>query len=130
MLINFATLAMLALYLSIGVCGVLLLRRHGIWRVAGVILIFQALLLIVAQVLASTYPIGFEPYIRLPFWEVLLQAGITLLALGGAALLAYAVARWLDRKLAYSRRRGLVLAPVLLLIPSLALAGMFGLGQA
>ncbi len=124
MLITFATLALLALFVSIGIYGVTLMRRRGIRRVVGVVLVLQALLAIGAQVALSTLPFGIgEPLIRVPFWEALSQATISAVALGAAALV-FLASRRIGLRLPQSRRPRLAAAGALLALPLLATLGL------
>jgi glucose/arabinose dehydrogenase len=125
-LIALALLTALACAAAAGLA--LALRGRGRWRLAGVLLATEALLLLALQVLLASVPLlGLEPSIAVPIGPLLLQAASTLLAVGGGAALVWLAWRGLGR-LATSRRRlavGLALAGV----PTLALAGLAGLWQ-
>ncbi|HEU4322575.1 MAG TPA: PQQ-dependent sugar dehydrogenase [Roseiflexaceae bacterium] len=130
MLMMFATLALLTLYACLGVGGVLLLRRPG-RRVAGAVLLAQALLLLGAQIALSTLPFGIgEPLIRVRFTETLLQAALALAAVLGVGVLAWWAGPRLAARLAGMRRPGLAAGALLALLPLLAAAGMAGMVRA
>jgi glucose/arabinose dehydrogenase len=111
---------LLGLYAAAAVSGGLLaVRGRGWWRVAGALLLLEALLALGAQVALSTLSPGLgEPYIRVALAQTLT------LALGGAAALAAATGlvvagvRWGRQQ----RRRGAV--ALLVTLPLLAAAAM------
>lgn len=131
MLLNVLTLALLTLYCCIGVGGVVLARRRRGWlRVVGVVLVFEALLALVMQVVLSTLPFGIgEPLIRVPLRTILAQTGANLAAIGGVATLVYFGARWLNRTRLGTSRRTLPFT-ALALLPLLAGGSMYGMMRA
>jgi glucose/arabinose dehydrogenase len=130
MLITFATLVLLALFVSIGVYGANLVRQPGTRRVVGAILVLQALLLIAAQVALSTLPFGIgDPLIRVPFWPTLLQASGSVAAIGAAALV-YLASRWIGQRLPAARRPRLATTGALLAVPLVAALGLGALVRA
>jgi putative membrane-bound dehydrogenase-like protein len=139
MLLTFATLAVLAFCISVGVAGVALLRRaRGAWRAVGAVLLAQALLATAALVALSTIPFGIgEPLIRVPFRDILIQVLGSAVAIGGVAGLVYLVARRAGARLAQqpgpSPRAGgrrLAAAGLLVVVPLVAAASMAGLVRA
>src|SRR5436305_14667329 len=107
MLLTFATLAVLAFCISVGVVGAMLLWRGRGWRIMGGVLLAQALLFTAALVALSTVPFGIgEPLIRVPFREVMLQVLGSAAAIGGVAALVYLIARAAAARLARSRAPG------------------------
>lgn len=129
MALMFASLALLALLLCLAVYGALLLRRPG-RRIAGGALLLLAGVLLALQVVLSTFPFGIgDPLIRVDFWQLLQQAGLVLAALGMAAGLVAATARWLAPRIARSRRPGLATAALLLLLPVTAGGTMYGMAR-
>lgn len=128
-MIAFATLLMIALLLSLAASGVYLLRKRPGWRVFGVVLLVEALLLLALQVALSTIPFGIgEPLIRVQFRDLLLQTAAGVLAIAGGAALVWAATRWLLRRGA--RRRRMTFAAVALLIPVVGSASMYGMTRA
>ncbi|HEU5100550.1 MAG TPA: PQQ-dependent sugar dehydrogenase [Roseiflexaceae bacterium] len=137
MLLMFATLAVLAFCISVGVAGVALLRRaRGAWRAAGAVLLAQALLAAAALVALSTIPFGIgEPLIRVPFRDILIQALGSAVAVGGVAGLVYLIARHASAWQAQAHGRGaanrrLAAAGLLLAVPLVAAGSMAGLVRA
>jgi glucose/arabinose dehydrogenase len=142
MLLNFATLAVLAFCISVGVVGAALLRRNPDsgrgGRIIGGVLVAQALLLTATLVVFSTLPFGIgEPLIRVPFRDMLLQTLGSAAALGGVAGLIYLIARWARARLARAQGPGqqragrrLAAAGLLLAIPLVAAGSMAGLVRA
>ncbi|GAB4201979.1 MAG: hypothetical protein OHK0022_24610 [Roseiflexaceae bacterium] len=130
MLMTFATLALLTLYVCLGVGGALLLRQSG-RRAVGAALLVQALLLAGVQIALSTLPFGIgEPLIRVPLAGLLLQAAVALVAVLGVAGLAWWAGPRLVARLQGARRPGLAVAALLTLLPLLAAAGMAGMARA
>lgn len=130
MLITFATLALLALFVGIAIYGATLMRRSGARRVAGAALALQALLAIGAQVALSTLPFGIgEPLIRVPFWETLAQVAISAAALGVAALV-FLTGRRIGARLPQARRPRLAAGGALLALPLVATLGLGLLARA
>jgi putative membrane-bound dehydrogenase-like protein len=129
MILTFATIALLTIWLGLLLWGARLIRRRG-WRLIGAVLMTQALLLFALQVALSTIPFGIgEPLIRVPLRETLLQTGLILLAIGGTAALLLVLGRVLSRWLA-GRSRPRLRASVLLLIPPLLAAGtLYGMAR-
>jgi glucose/arabinose dehydrogenase len=131
MLISLASLALLALFASIGCVSLLLLRRSRISRLLGVVLVVEALLALGAQIALSTIPFGIgEPLIRVKLRDTLVQAGCSLLVILGAAALVYWGGRLLSQKSLFQRRRGIGSAALLLAVPLLGGASMYGLSRA
>jgi putative membrane-bound dehydrogenase-like protein len=139
MLLTFATLAVLAFCISVGVAGAALLSRsRGAWRAAGAVLLAQALLATAALVALSTIPFGIgEPLIRVPFRDIMIQVLGSAVAIGGVAGLVYLVARQVGPRLALGpgsgpRGGGRKLAAVglLLVVPLVAAGSMAGLVRA
>jgi len=129
MALTIGSLALLALLLCLAVYGALLLRRPG-QRLAGGTLLLLALALLALQVVLSTFPFGIgDPLIRVPFWQLLQQTGMILAALGVAAGLVLAVARWLAPRVARSRRPRLATAGLLLLLPVAAGGAMYTMAR-
>src|SRR5438874_1403661 len=120
MLLTFATLAVLAFCISVGVAGVALLRRVRGWRIVGGLLLAQALLATAALVALSTVPFGIgNPLIRVPFRDMLVQTLGDVAAIGGVAALIYLIARWARTRLTRApgeKRAGRRLAAAVLLI--------------
>jgi glucose/arabinose dehydrogenase len=128
---TFATLGLLTLYVSIGVCGVLLLRKRGLRRLVGVVLLLQALLATAIQVVLSTLPFGIgEPLIRVPFGEALFYIFGGIATIGAVAGLVYIGGHWIDKRLQQTRYRRLLLIGLLLAVPLLAPASMLGMVRA
>src|SRR5215212_3163308 len=123
MLLTFATLAVLAFCISIGVVGVALLWRG--WRIVGGVLLAQALVLTAALVALSTVPFGIgEPLIRVPFRAMLVQTLGTAAAFGGVVALVYLIARMIGgiptkegARLPQGNRRRLGVVGLLIAIP-------------
>jgi len=136
MLLTFATLAVLAFCISIGVVGAALLRRGRGWRLVGGVLLVQALLATAALILLSTLPFGIgEPLIRVPFRDILVQTLGSAAVIGGVAALVYLIARWARRRLLHEpgeKRAGrrLAAAGLLMAIPLVAAGSMAGLVRA
>jgi glucose/arabinose dehydrogenase len=138
MLLTFATLAVLAFCISIGVAGVILLRRaRGGWRAVGAVLLAQALLAAAALVALCTVPFGIgEPLIRVPFRDILIQVLGSVAAIGGVAGLVYLLARRAGAHLAPEHagerpgRRRLAALGLLLAVPLVAAGSMAGLVRA
>ena len=131
MLVTFATLGLLALFLGVLVFGVLLLRRTGWARLLGIVLVVEALLALTAQIALSTLPFGIgEPLIRVGFREIALQALATIgiaLAVGTALV---ALVRWSQHTTLRGARRATVVTAALLLVPVVGALGLYGLAQA
>ncbi len=129
MLITFATLALLTLFLGLAACGAWLLwRGRGRWRLAGAALLLEGLLALAAQALLSTYPVGIgEPLIRVPFAATLLQAAATLAAVIGVGALVVWLARWAARRFATGGRRGAAFGALLVSLPLIAGLALYGL---
>jgi glucose/arabinose dehydrogenase len=126
MLITAATLALLTLFVGLGVCGVLLIRRRR--RVVGGILLVQALLLTAALVALATVPVGIgNPLIRVPLGEVTLQAGAALLSIVLIGGLLYLLARMVIKRLQAPRTQRVASLGLLLTLPVAASASMAGL---
>jgi glucose/arabinose dehydrogenase len=131
MLLTFATLAVLAFCISIGVVGAALLRRGRGWRIAGGVLLAQALLLTAALVALSTVPFGIgEPLIRVPFRDMLMQTLGSVAVIGGVAALVYVIARVTGARLPQGRARRLAAAGLLIAVPLVAAGSMAGLVRA
>lgn len=139
MLLTFATLAVLAFCISVGVAGVALLRRgRGSWRAAGAVLLVQALLATSALVALSTIPFGIgEPLIRVPFRDIMIQVLGSAAAIGSAAGLVYLIARRAGARMAQepgassrAGRRRLAAVGLLLAVPLVAAGSMAGLVRA
>ena len=131
MLLTFATLAVLAFCISVGVVGAMLLRRGRGWRIVGCVLLAQALLATAALVALSTLPFGIgDPLIRVPFRDILMQALGSAAAIGGVAGLIYLVARWARTQLPQGRAGRLAVAGLLAAVPLLAAVSMAGLVRA
>ncbi len=131
MLLTFATLAVLAFCISVGVVGAVLLRRGRGWRIVGCVLLAQALLATAALVALSTLPFGIgDPLIRVPFRDILMQALGSAAAIGGVAGLIYLVARWARTQLPQGRAGRLAVAGLLAAVPLLAAVSMAGLVRA
>jgi hypothetical protein len=131
MLITFATLALMALFLSVGVAGVLLLGRgRAGWRVFGGVLLAQALLAAAAQIALSTVPFGIgEPLIRVPFRDIMIQTAGGAIVIGAAAGSVILGWRWLNRKLGQGRAPRLAAAGMLIGLPLLAAGSLAGLAR-
>src|SRR5262245_60660514 len=132
MLITFATLALMTLFLSLGVAGAALIRRaRGGWRVFGGALLAQGLLAAAAQIALSTVPFGIgEPLIRVPFRDIVIQTAGSVGAIGAAIGLVVLGWRWLNRKLGQGRAPRLVAAGLLIGVPLLAAGSLAGLVRA
>lgn len=136
MLLTFATLAVLAFCISIGIAGAVLLRRGRGWRIVGGVLLAQALLCTAALVALSTVPFGIgEPLIRVPFRDLLIQTLGSAAAIGGVAALVYLIARWARRRLApeytpQKSRQRMAAAGLLIAVPLVAAGSMAGLVRA
>jgi putative membrane-bound dehydrogenase-like protein len=127
----FATLALLTLFIGLAVWGIVLVRTSGNWRRRGVgiVLLVQALVALGAQIALSTLPFGIgEPFIRVPFREVLLQAFFTLLAVAGIGILLYIAYRWANQGTTNLSSR-LSLIVLLLVLPLLAPAALYGIAR-
>lgn len=127
MALNLATLALLTLLIAALAGGVWLIRRQrGFWRGVGVVLALEAIILLAAQYLLSTFPIGIgEPLIRVPFHEIVGQTLLTLLVIGAVAALGY----WAARRIHYIidqqlGRKALVSLILLALVPAVVSASM------
>lgn len=130
MLLSFATLALLTLYIGLGVGGILLFRQGRGWRIVGILLIVQALLALAMQITLSTLPFGIgEPLIRIPFQDLLIQ---TLLVISAISLVTLAIigSIRLAKRLHQPTQRRIATASLLVLAPLLASASMFGMVQA
>ncbi len=127
--LSFATLALLTMYSILAVSGlVLLVRRRGGWRIAGLFLTILAALCIALQIALSILSPGVgEPFIRIRLNELLIQVGGGILAVAAAAALTIWLLRRLDGWLIGSRRRGFALAGLLLALPLLAGGTMYGM---
>jgi glucose/arabinose dehydrogenase len=131
MLLTFATLAVLAFCISIGVVGAALLWRGRGWRIVGGMLLAQARLAAAALVALSTLPFGIgDPLIRVPFRDIILQTLGSAAAIGGVAGLVYLVARWARTRLPQGRARRLAVAGLLAAVPLVAAGSMAGLVRA
>jgi glucose/arabinose dehydrogenase len=136
MLLTFATLAVLAFCISVGVVGAALLWRGRGWRIVGGVLLAQALLATVALVTLSTLPFGIgEPLIRVPFRDILVQTLGSAAVIGGVAGLVYLSARWARTRLVRepgAKRAGqrLAVAGLLVVVPLVAAGSMAGLMRA
>lgn len=127
--LSLIALSLLTLLAAAAAGGIWLAARgRGRWRIVGVAVAAEALLFLALQVVLSTIPVaGLEPSIAVPLGPLLLQAGLTLLAVAGAGALIWLAARGL-RRLA-ERRRGGAAALALIGVPSLAVAGIAALWQ-
>ncbi len=126
MLLTLATVALVAFLIALAIGGVLLLRRRG-WRWIGVVLIVQAVLLLVLQVLLSTYPFGIgDPLIRVPFWTTINQA----FAVIAVVAIIIGVVWWIGVQIRKREPRRRWIAAATLLVPVLASAGMYGMVMA
>lgn len=127
MTIMIASLALLTLFVSLAISGILLMRRPG-KRLIGSVLLGQAVLLLVLQVLLSTIPFGIgEPLIRVPFWETLRQVGVIIGTIAAAGALVYWALRGLGRLLNRARRPAVAASALLLVFPITAAAGLYGM---
>lgn len=130
MVITVASLALFAFFISLGIGGIMLLRRPG-RRFVGGVLLLQAIALVAVQIVLSTFPFGIgEPLIRVPFWSMLAETGTSLLTIGLAAALVYLGGRWLLRKFQGMRRPGPAMTGLLLALPLVASGTMYGLARA
>lgn len=126
MLLNLATLALLTLFVSLILFGALLLRRGR--RVAGGVLIAEALLALAAQVFLSTFPFGIgDPLIRVDFMGLLTQILSAFAVVGGVAALVYMAMRWFARLSPGGRQRGAAIMGLLVALPLVASAAMYGM---
>jgi glucose/arabinose dehydrogenase len=126
MLLNLATLALLTLFVSLMIFGVLLLRKGR--RLLGALLLLEALLALVAQVLLSTFPVGIgDPLIRVDFVGLLTQAFSAFVVVGGVAALVYLAVRWFARLSPGGRQRGAAIMGLLVALPLVASATMYGM---
>lgn len=127
MVITVASLALFAFFVSLGIGGIVLLRRPG-WRIIGGVLLLQAIALVALQVLLSTLPFGIgEPLIRVPFWSLLGQTALSLGTIAGAAALVYVAGRWLLPRLTRLRRPGAAATGLLLALPLAASGTLYGM---
>ncbi|MBA3470907.1 MAG: PQQ-dependent sugar dehydrogenase [Herpetosiphonaceae bacterium] len=126
MALNLATLALLTLLIGTAGGGAWLIRRQrGGWRVVGIILVLEALILLAAQYLLSTFPIGIgEPLIRVPFIALLAQTLGILLAIGAVVALLLLIGRRIRYLIDQQLRRRWLIGGMLLLLPILAGASM------
>lgn len=130
MLLSFATLALLTLYIGLGIGGGLLFRQGGGWRIVGILLIAQAFLAFAAQVTLSMLPFGIgEPLIRVPLQELVLQMLIIVSAISLITLLVIAGIRF-SARLQKPVQRRTAITGLLILLPLIASASMFGMVQA
>ena len=126
MLLNLATLALLTLFVSLIIFGVLLFRRGR--RVPGVLLLLEGLLALVAQVFLSTFPFGFgDPLIRVDFMGLLTQVLSAFAVVGGMAALVYLAIRWFARLSPSRRQRSTAIVGLLVALPLVASATMYGM---
>lgn len=127
MLLTLFSLALLTLSLSLAVNGIILLRRPGWQRVAGVVLLMQGLGAAALQIALSVIPVGIgTTLIRVPLADLAQSAGAVVIVLG-VALAVYVAGRWLMPRLLGLQRRRLATTLALVALPVLLLASMGGL---
>lgn len=124
--LNLATLALLTLLVGATLGGVWLMLRHrGGWRVAGIVLFIEGLLLLVLQYLLSTLPFGIgEPLIRVPFKSIVGQTLGTMVVIGAVIGLLYLVARRVRYAIDQQMRRRWLIGGMVGLLPIIAVASM------
>ena len=130
MLISFATLVLLAIWVALGVWGVTLLLSRPRARWLGAALVVEAALAVVAQVALSTIPFGIgEPLIRVKLLQVVLQATLAFVAVLGVGGLVYVAGRTWSTRLEHGRRL-FKFAALLVAVPLVASGSLYGLAQA
>ena len=121
MWLNLATLALLALWIGAAIGGVWLVRQRGVWRIVGIVLLIESILMLVMQVLLSTYPIGIgDPLIRVKFVEVIKQAGLTLLVVSLIGLMLYTFWRTIHYAIDQQQKRRLLVGLLMVALPIIA----------
>lgn len=127
--LSFATLALLTIYSIFFVSGMMLVvRRRGGWRIAGVALTLLAALCIAMQIALSILSPGIgEPFIRIDLPTLLTQVGGGIAAVAATGALVVWLLRRLDGWLIGSRRRGMALAGLLFALPLVAGGTMYGM---
>lgn len=132
MILSLATVALMALYLGLGVIGALLAwRRRGLWRVAGAVLALQAALALAAQVALSILSPGIgEPFIRIRLFDLLAQVGGGLLVVGAVAGALVIAWRGLERRVMPGRPAWPAVAGLLLVLPVVAAGAMYAMVRA
>lgn len=130
MIIDLLSLALLTLYASLAVVALFLLRRRGWQRLAGALLLVQALLFATLQVVLSVFPVmGLEPPITFNVPATLANVAVTIGAVGGVALLVWLAARVLQHRAAAGRALRGPLIALLAGLPLVALSATYGLWQ-
>ena len=130
MLLDFVAVGMVALFVSLGVYGVLLMRQSGRRRVAGGVLVAESLLLLGTFVFLTTFPFGIgEPLIRVRLEETLLLTAIGLAAVAAAIAVVYAGARVFLRRRARVSGSGPAVAGLLIILPLLAFVCFYALAR-
>src|SRR5262249_5281366 len=133
MLLTFATLAVLAFCISIGIVGgVLLWRGQSGWRALGGVLLIQGVLATAALIALSTVPFGIgEPLIRVPLVEMVMKALCSLAVMGCVATMVSLMARGSRVRPSRGRRgRRRAAAGLLIGVPLVAVGSMAGLVRA
>lgn len=128
MTLTIATLALLTLFISAAFLGVWLLRRRGVWRIVGIVLLLQALLALAAQIVLSTLPFGIgEPLIRVDFTTIIAQTLLALAVIGLIGWLTWMVWRRVRYVIDQQERRRLLITGLLLAVPLIGTLGMYTL---